>query len=218
MNFSKSTEIFLKIIFEERTKAMKNDYNEDEFNFDDEVYEGLTQDKIYLNEGADAYQRGDYETAIRLYKKSADMGNITALSNLGYCYYYGRSIPVDKDKARECWEKAAILGDIAAVYKLGDMYRYGDLPQNLDFSHALYKRAFILATDNSENYYVAPDAFLRMLKYYPDDIAEMGYSKLTIALSCVTGIKKRIAEGDNYSAKVLADAKTVLLKLIDEQI
>ena len=46
----------------------------------------------------------------------------------------------------------------------------------------------------------------------------MGYSKLTIALSCVTGIKKRIAEGDNYSAKVLADAKTVLLKLIDEQI
>ena len=210
MNFSKSTEIFLKMRFKERTKAMKNEY--------DEVYEGLTQDKIYLNDGADAYQRGDYETAIRLYKKSADMGNITALSNLGYCYYYGRSIPVDKDKARECWEKAAILGDIAAVYKLGDMYRYGDLPQNLDFSHALYKRAFILATDNSENYYVAPDAFLRMLKYYPDDIAEMGYSKLTIALSCVTGIKKRIAEGDNYSAKVLADAKTVLLKLIDEQI
>lgn len=204
------------MIFKERTKAMKNDYNEDEFDFDDEVYEGLTQDKIYLNEGADAYQRGDYETAIRLYKKSADMGNITALSNLGYCYYYDRSIPVDKDKARECWEKAAILGDIAAVYKLGDMYRYGDLPQNLDFSHALYKRAFILATDNSENYYVAPDAFLRMLKYYPDDIAEMGYSKLTIALSCVTGIKKRIAEGDNYSAKVLTDAKAVFLKLIDE--
>lgn len=195
---------------------MKNDYDEDEFDFDDEVYEGLTQDKIYINEGVDAYQRGDYETAIRLYKKSADMGNITALSNLGYCYYYGRSIPVDKDKARECWEKAAILGDIAAVYKLGDMYRYGDLPQNLDFSHALYKRAFILATDNSENYYVAPDAFLRMLKYYPDDIAEMGYSKLTIALSCVTGIKKRIAEGDNYSVKVLADAKAVFLKLIDE--
>lgn len=204
------------MIFKERTKAMKNDYDEDEFDFDDEVYEGLTQDKIYINEGVDAYQRGDYETAIRLYKKSADMGNITALSNLGYCYYYGRSIPVDKDKARECWEKAAILGDIAAVYKLGDMYRYGDLPQNLDFSHALYKRAFILATDNSENYYVAPDAFLRMLKYYPDDIAEMGYSKLTIALSCVTGIKKRIAEGDNYSVKVLADAKAVFLKLIDE--
>ena len=195
---------------------MKSDYDEDEFDFDDEVYEGLTQDKIYLNEGVDAYQRGDYETAIRLYKKSADMGNITALSNLGYCYYYGRSIPVDKDKARECWEKAAILGDIAAVYKLGDMYRYGDLPQNLDFSHALYKRAFILATDNSENYYVAPDAFLRMLKYYPDDIAEMGYSRLTIALSCVTGIKKRIAEGDNYSEKALKEAKAILLRLIDD--
>lgn len=67
MNFQKHRNL-LKIIFKERTKAMKNDYNEDEFDFDDEVYEGLTQDKIYLNEGADAYQRGDYETAIRLYK------------------------------------------------------------------------------------------------------------------------------------------------------
>lgn len=100
-------------------------------------------------------------------KSLPDMGNITALSNLGYCYYYGRSIPVDKTKAKECWEKAAIFGDIPSVYKLGDMYRYGDLPQNLDYSHALYKRAFLLALDNMDNYYVAPDAFLRMLKYYP---------------------------------------------------
>ena len=104
---------------------MKNDYDEDEFDFDDEVYEGLTQDKIYLNEGADAYQRGDYETAIRLYKKSADMGNITALSNLGYCYYYGRSIPVDKDKARRLFSEIlrlfislAICIDTATCHKI----------------------------------------------------------------------------------------------------
>ena len=54
MKFSKNTAIFLKRIFKERTKAMKNDYDEDEFDFDDEVYEGLTQDKVYLNEGSDA--------------------------------------------------------------------------------------------------------------------------------------------------------------------
>lgn len=28
------------------------------------------------------------------------------------------------------------------------------------------QRAFLLALDNMDNYYVAPDAFLRMLKYY----------------------------------------------------
>lgn len=62
-----------------------------------------------LDLGAKAYQAGDYETAIRYYEKSADAGNVIALSNLGYCYYYGRSIPVDKTKAKECWDKAAIL-------------------------------------------------------------------------------------------------------------
>lgn len=59
------------------------------------------------------------------------MGNVTALSNLGYCYYYGRSIPVDKEKAKSYWEEAAIFGDIPAVYKLGDMYRNGDLPKRI---------------------------------------------------------------------------------------
>ncbi len=91
---------------------MKLDYINEENKFNEDEFEELTEDEIYLNKGADAYQAGDYETAIRLYQKSADMGNITALSNLGYCYYYGRSIPVDKTKAKECWEKAAIFGDI----------------------------------------------------------------------------------------------------------
>ncbi len=195
---------------------MKLDYINEENKFNEDEFEELTEDEIYLNKGADAYQAGDYETAIRLYQKSADMGNITALSNLGYCYYYGRSIPVDKTKAKECWEKAAIFGDIPSVYKLGDMYRYGDLPQNLNYSHALYKRAFLLALDNMDNYYVAPDAFLRMLKYYPEEISDFGYSPIDIAAHCVIGIKDRIARGDNYSGKVLSDAKAVLIKLLDE--
>ena len=38
-----------------------------------------------LDLGAKAYQAGDYETAIRYYEKSADAGNVIALSNLGYC-------------------------------------------------------------------------------------------------------------------------------------
>ena len=99
---------------------MKLDYINEENKFNEDEFEELTEDEIYLNKGADAYQAGDYETAIRLYQKSADMGNITALSNLGYCYYYGRSIPIDKTKAKECWDKAAIFGDIPSVYKLGE--------------------------------------------------------------------------------------------------
>lgn len=198
---------------------MNDDYNndydfEDEFDFDEEEID-LPEDVIYLNEGADAYNKKDYERAISLYEKSASLGNVTALSNLGYCYYYGRSIPVDKEKAKSYWEEAAIFGDIPAVYKLGDMYRNGDLPKRIEYSHKLYRRAFEMALNDLDNYYVAPDAMLRMMKYYPDELEEYG-DKLAIALKCIQGIKKRIAEGDQYSQKVLKDAKECLLKIIDE--
>ena len=164
-----------------------------------------------LDLGAKAYQVGDYETAIRYYEKSADAGNVIALSNLGDCYYYGRSIPVDKTKAKECWDKAAIFGDIAAIYKLGDMYRNGDLLKNLDYSHALYLRAFELALE-AEDIYTSPDAYLRMLKYYPEDIEE--YADIRdIAESCVAMIETRIAKGDQYSDKVLREAREILDKL-----
>lgn len=93
---------------------MKLDYINEENKFNEDEFEELTEDEIYLNKGADAYQAGDYETAIRLYQKSADMGNITALSNLGYCYYYGRSFPVDKTKAKECWERRLF----SAIFRL----------------------------------------------------------------------------------------------------
>ncbi len=161
-----------------------------------------------LNIGAKAYQNKDFETAIKYYEKAANAGNVIALSNLGYCYYYGRSIPVDKMKAKEYWDKAAIFGDIAAIYKLGDMYRNGDLEENPDYSHALYLRAFELALD-AEDIYVSPDAFLRMLKYYPEDIGQYADIR-NIAEECVAMIEARIADGDHYSDKVLKDAKEIL--------
>ena len=178
----------------------------------EEEYKKKTQDEIDLDIGAEAYQRKDYDTAIRFYQKSADAGNVTALSNLGYCYYYGRSVPVDKVKAKECWEEAAILGDIAAVYKLGDMYRNGDLPQNLAYSHALYRRAFDMALECLD-IYVCPDAYLRMLKYYPEDLKEYAGNVRNIGEECVRMLEERIAMGDHYSGKVLQEAKEVLERL-----
>ena len=67
----------------------------------------------------------DYAKALYWYTKAAERGNVTAISNLGYCYYYGRSIPVDMKKAFEMYCKAALLGDMAARYKCGDMYLNG---------------------------------------------------------------------------------------------
>lgn len=169
-----------------------------------------TQDEIDLDAGAEAYNRGDYAEAIELYTKSAAAGNVTALSNLGYCYYYGRSIPVDKVKAHECWEKAAILGDICATYKIGDMYRNGDLIKDEVFAKQMYIKAFYDAMSFMDiNCY--PDAFLRVLKYCPDNFdAEM---LSDIALKCREGFKLR-ADCDKYSDKFLEEADELCKKYV----
>lgn len=167
-----------------------------------------------LNDGAEAYKNGDFESAVMYYTRSAKAGNVTALSNLGYCHYYGRSIPVDKEKAKECWERAAILGDIAAIYKLGDMYRNGDLKEDLDYSHLLYRRAFELSI-NCNDIYVYPDAYLRMLKHYPKEAFTTDKSNIQIAKDCVNGIKLRIEDGDNSSLDVLKEAENILWDILE---
>ena len=168
-----------------------------------------TQDMIDLMNGSEAYQNGDYETAVELYEKAARAGNVTALSNLGYCHYYGCSVPVDKEKARQCWEKAAVLDDICAIYKLGDMYRNGDLPEDPVYFRALYRKAFELAVKEGDlwNY---PDAYLRVLKYCSDELDRK--TLFDIASDCVDGLKARIEKGDNYSEGLLKEAEALKLK------
>ena len=163
-----------------------------------------TQDELDLDAGSAAYSEGDYETAFALYKKSAEAGNVTALSNLGYCYYYGRSIPVDKAKAHECWEKAAILGDVCAIYKVGDMYRNGDLPKDEVFAKEMYMKAFHDSLGFMDlNCY--PDAFLRVLKYCPEMFGALTLND--IAQKCREGFQARVDGGDKFAVKLLEQAE-----------
>ena len=92
--------------------------------------------------GAEAYRQGDHSTAVRYYKRVAARGDPVALSNLGYCYYYGRSVAQDKEKARQFWEQAAAYGDVAAIYKLGDMHQNSDIERNPDAAPCKRKLRF----------------------------------------------------------------------------
>lgn len=81
------------------------------------------QDSDYLNtKGANYYAAEDYARAIAYYHLASAMGNLYATSNLGYCYLYGRSIPVNVDLAIAYFEAAAAKGSVDALYKLGDIY------------------------------------------------------------------------------------------------
>lgn len=83
-------------------------------------------DSAYFNDkGASCYLKEDYERAVEYYRLAAVLGSDQSLSNLGYCYMYGRGIPRNDALAIAYFQLAAEDGDIDAIYKLGDIYRRG---------------------------------------------------------------------------------------------
>ena len=64
--------------------------------------------------------------AAQLYRKAADLGNTTAIRNLGWMYNHGEGIAQDKAEAARLYRKAADLGNADAMYGLGLMYDNGE--------------------------------------------------------------------------------------------
>lgn len=75
-----------------------------------------------LNKGAKLYNKDTYAQSVEYYRLAAAMGNVHAVSDLGYCYLYGRDIPQDVDLGIAYFLLAAKKGDIDALYKLGDIF------------------------------------------------------------------------------------------------
>ena len=67
------------------------------------------------------------EKVLKLYEKSALLGNIKAEYLLGNYYQYGNRITLDNEKARKMYELAARQGDAQSQVTLGNMYQNGDL-------------------------------------------------------------------------------------------
>ncbi|MDB5555913.1 MAG: caspase domain protein [Rhizobium sp.] len=74
----------------------------------------------------------NYAEARRNYRKAADLGNLYALTNLGWFSVYGLDGPVNVEEGRKAFEKGAISGNHAAQASLAFLYRdgYGGTEQN----------------------------------------------------------------------------------------
>ena len=71
-----------------------------------------------LAEGEAAYRRGDYATALRLWRPLADRGDADAQFNLGIAYNNGDGVPKDYARAYMWFSLAAAAGDpTAAEYR-----------------------------------------------------------------------------------------------------
>lgn len=60
--------------------------------------------------GVDAYERGDYRTAVEKWRPAADQGNADAQFNMGQAYKLGRGVAVDLKAAEAWYRKAALQG------------------------------------------------------------------------------------------------------------
>ena len=59
----------------------------------------MTKISVHLQAGVDAYNRGDYETALKKFLPLAEQGDAAAQFNLGKMYRKGQGVPQDDAEA-----------------------------------------------------------------------------------------------------------------------
>jgi TPR repeat protein len=78
-----------------------------------------------LEDGAEAAERGDYATALRLWRPLADQGNPYAQYKVGLTYDVGVGAPQDFIEAAKWYLMAADQGHAGAQFNLGLLYANG---------------------------------------------------------------------------------------------
>ena len=75
--------------------------------------------------GSAAYKRGEYATALEVFKPLAENGDAKAQSILGMMYSYGEGLPVDYQESARWYQRAAEQNYSVAQYNLGMAYLEG---------------------------------------------------------------------------------------------
>ena len=128
-----------------------------------------SKDDGYFNQKrARIYTMSNYTDAVQYYHIAADMGNCDAISNLGYCYLYGRNMEQNTSLALAYFRIAASHGHIDALYKLGDIYsRDTWVTKDVELSTYYYLKAANFIVD--QNWGTNPEVILAYteLQDYP---------------------------------------------------
>ena len=78
-----------------------------------------------LQAGVEAYERGDYAAAVRIFAALAAQGDAGAQFNLGFMYHWGRGVPQSDAEAVQWFHMAATQGHPWAQVNLGVRYHGG---------------------------------------------------------------------------------------------
>ena len=92
--------------------------------------------------GVDAYDAGDYETALKEFKAAAEQGDVKAQNNLGYMYAHGHGVTQDYKEAVKWYRLAAFQWEAHGQFNLGRMYHTGQgVTQDYEEAVKLYRLA-----------------------------------------------------------------------------
>lgn len=80
-----------------------------------------------VKRGVEAWEGGDYATAVKLWRPLAIKGDADAQFNLAQAYRFGRSVPLDMKAAEDWYRRSAAQGHLQAEDNLGlIMFQNGD--------------------------------------------------------------------------------------------
>ena len=109
-----------------------------------------------FQDGLDAYDRGDYATALTEWRPLAEQGDANAQYNLGVMYddmyFNGAAREQDYAEAIRWYRLAAEAGDARAQSILGALYCYGDggdVPQDYVAAHMWWSLAAAQGDDQA---------------------------------------------------------------------
>ena len=181
------------------------------------------KDSNYINnKGAKLYENNGFAPAVEYYRLAAAMGNVHSISNLGYCYLYGRDVEQDLSMAIAYFTVAGQLNDVDALYKLGDIYgsdKWGIKDTEMSVYYYRLAASLILDYEWDEGYILDNS---RILNYPSLAFAlgretgkdgamvtdlDMSYQFLYMA---VKGYEIQLANGSSFYAQVYEDAKEYL--------
>ncbi len=115
--------------------------------------------------GARGFEQS-FAKAVQCYEFASQSGSRQAQENLGYCYYYGRNMPVNYEKAFHYFALGAFDGHLISLYKIGDMYANGYYVQKNEVeAFQIYNHCLDAMTDEYAKKVAGP-VFLRLGKAY----------------------------------------------------
>jgi TPR repeat protein len=128
---------------------------------------GVAQPQDAFSLGFQAYERGDYTTALRFLRPLAEQGNARAQYNLGIMYDNGEGVPENDAEAVKWYRLAADQGLAFAQSGLGLMYANG---KGLPRDYAEGYKWLALAAAQHDEFASQRDAVRRLMT--PAQVAE----------------------------------------------